>query len=145
MDWVSNPHTYTIRLQPTIMEKMKLHVASTAPEEACGILGGSTWQATTVIPIENVFHSPVQYRMDPKAQWDAFQSLEMKGLELIGIYHSHPSGPEEPSLTDVEQAYYPEAFYVIWFRNEEIWQCSAFRIINSAVSRGKIIMEAETK
>ncbi len=145
MDWVGKPQTNTIRLHPTHMEKMQVHVDSTAPEEACGILGGGAGQPNIVIPIENVYHSPVRYRMDPQAQWDAFQCLEKEGLELMGIYHSHPSGPEEPSLTDVRQAYYPEAFYIIWFRNPEIWQCSAFRIVNSVVIRGKIIIEVETK
>ena len=145
MDWVDNPHTITIRIHSTQMEKMQVHVDSTAPEEACGIVGGSSGQATTVIPIENVDHSPVRYRMDPQAQWNAFQYLEMEGLELIGIYHSHPSGPEEPSLIDVKQAYYPESFYMLWFRNDDGWQCSAYRIVDSAVSRVKIVIEAETE
>ena len=144
MDRVDKPHTNTIRLHSTHMEKMQAHVDSMAPEEACGVLGGVADQSSKVIPIENVYHSPMRYRMKPQSQWDAFQHLEREGLDLIGIYHSHPSGPEEPSLTDVRQAYYPEVFYLIWFRNEMTWQCSAFRIVNSSVSQLKIIIEAVT-
>ena len=35
------------------------------------------------------------------------------GLELLGIYHSHPRGENVPSARDIERAYYPDAAYVI--------------------------------
>ncbi len=35
------------------------------------------------------------------------------GEELLGIYHSHPSGENVPSARDIERAYYPEAAYFI--------------------------------
>lgn len=145
MDRVTNPDFTMIRVHPTHMEMMQVHVDSSAPEEACGIIGGRAGQANIVIPIENMYHSPVRYRMEPQAQWNALQYLEREGLELMGIYHSHPSGPEEPSLSDVKQAYYPEAFYLIWFKKEGIWQCSAFRIVNRRTSHISIIVEEETK
>jgi proteasome lid subunit RPN8/RPN11 len=34
-------------------------------------------------------------------------------LELVGIYHSHPTGENVPSQSDSEKAFYPEAAYVI--------------------------------
>lgn len=145
MDRVGKTHTNIIRVHPSHMEKMRAHVDSSAPEEACGILGGCAGQSYKVIPVENVYHSPVRFRMEPQAQWNAFQCLEREQLELIGNYHSHPSGPGKPSLTDIRQAYYPEAFYLIWFRNDKNWECSAFRIENGAVSRVKIILEAGAK
>jgi proteasome lid subunit RPN8/RPN11 len=35
------------------------------------------------------------------------------GLQLLGIYHSHPHGANEPSRTDIARAYYPDAAYFI--------------------------------
>jgi len=35
------------------------------------------------------------------------------GLELLGIYHSHPRGDNVPSARDIERAYYPDAAYFI--------------------------------
>jgi proteasome lid subunit RPN8/RPN11 len=49
-------------------------------------------------------------------------------MELIGIYHSHPHGPDEPSPTDVNEAYYPEAIHLIWSQRTGKWQCRAFMI-----------------
>lgn len=35
------------------------------------------------------------------------------GLELLGIYHSHPNSDNQPSARDIERAYYPDAVYLI--------------------------------
>ena len=40
--------------------------------------------------IPNAERSAVRFRMEPRAQWRAFQRIEAAGLELVGIYHSHP-------------------------------------------------------
>jgi len=41
------------------------------------------------------------------------REIRSAGLQLLGIYHSHPHGANEPSRTDVERAYYPDAAYFI--------------------------------
>jgi proteasome lid subunit RPN8/RPN11 len=51
--------------------------------------------------------------MDPTAQVQAMLEIEAAGWDVCGIFHSHPSGPPVPSATDVAQALYPEAVYVI--------------------------------
>ena len=39
--------------------------------------------------------------------------IDEAGLDLIGIYHSHVSSPAYPSRTDSEQAFWPDAVYLI--------------------------------
>jgi [CysO sulfur-carrier protein]-S-L-cysteine hydrolase len=39
--------------------------------------------------------------------------MEHAGLELGGIYHSHPRSPAFPSQADIRLALYPDAVYVI--------------------------------
>ena len=89
------------------------HLQQERPNEACGLLGGPPGQVERVYCIENVFHSPVAYFMDPIAQVQAMLEIEAAGWDVCGIFHSHPSGPPVPSATDVAQALYPEAVYVI--------------------------------
>jgi proteasome lid subunit RPN8/RPN11 len=104
-----------------------------APEEACGLLAGVGGEVLEVISVPNALHSPVRYRMDPRDQWRAFQTIEQRGWELLGIYHSHPNGPEVPSETDVSEAFYPEAAYLIWSRRSGTWSCRAFQIESGQV------------
>lgn len=55
--------------------------------------------------------------------------IEGLGLDLVGIYHSHPSGPPGPSPTDFADAAYPEAAYLIWFPGGGGWACRAFDLL----------------
>jgi len=125
------------KLNPIIIpEQLWLQICSQAdvhlPEEACGLLAGNDQRVQEVIPIPNILHSPVRYRMDPTDQLRAFQQIEERGFELVGIFHSHPLGPNRPSDTDIAEAYYPESVYVIIYPYETGWSARGF-IINAPV------------
>ena len=111
---------------------MCLDVSIRSPEEACGLLAGQLrgelYLATCVYPTTNLLHSTTRYRIDPAEQLAAFKEMEAQGLEMVGIYHSHPLGPDGPSPTDIAEAYYPEAVYLIWFRLDGEWACNAYTI-----------------
>ena len=116
-----------IKLTVQQYQQMLNHVAQEVPNEACGLLGGSRDQVLEVIPVKNTSESPFRFRMDPSEQVRALFGLEERGLELIAIYHSHPSGPPGPSLTDLSEAAYPEAYQLIWYQEGGNWKCSAYR------------------
>ena len=101
------------------------HVRRCAPEEACGLLGGKGDKVIWVYPISNIARSPERFRMDPLQQVEALMQID-EGGELVGIYHSHPSGPTTPSELDIKEAAYPEAAYLVWAKQDEEWQCRAF-------------------
>jgi proteasome lid subunit RPN8/RPN11 len=107
---------------------MRGHVSKIAPEEACGLLAGKDGQVTSTIPVTNELHSPVRFRMDPREQLHAFHWIESQDAELLGIYHSHPLGPDHPSPTDLSEFYYPGVLSVIWWRDSEAWQMRVFNL-----------------
>jgi proteasome lid subunit RPN8/RPN11 len=115
------------------LEQMRLDIEQHAPEEACGLLAGLENQVNIVLPITNELHSPVRYRMAAREQLEAFEKIDQAGLELIGIYHSHPNGPNGLSATDIAEAFYPEALYLIWSAQDGVWSCRAFRIQDGRV------------
>jgi proteasome lid subunit RPN8/RPN11 len=110
-------------------QKMRRHVSRCAPREACGLLSGTREQVIWSQGIPNAEASPVRFRMEPRAQWRAFQRMESAGLELVGIYHSHPNGPARPSPTDIAGNMYPVA-QLIWFREKGRWQARGYNIEN---------------
>jgi proteasome lid subunit RPN8/RPN11 len=112
----------------TIWQAMRQHVESLLPEEACGILGGTDRHVKHAIPVANSLHSPYRYRMDPSEQVRAFEALDSQGLELLAIFHSHPNGPDVPSQTDIDEAFYPDQAYLIWFQRQGAWDCRGFTI-----------------
>ncbi len=111
----------------SIVAGMRRAVEAALPEEACGLLFGRGQRVDRAAAIENELHSRLRFRLEPRAQLSAMQSAEDDGLELLGIYHSHPEGPAQPSATDLQEAAYPEAAYLIWWRSSSgSWQCSLY-------------------
>jgi len=100
---------------PRPLAKQILQQAQTSPEtEICGLISASNGRPQRCIPVPNVADQPQRlFSMDPECQIDAMRSMREQGEELFAIYHSHPHGPAEPSDTDLEQADYPEALYLI--------------------------------
>lgn len=133
-----NESTASVQITRLHYEAMMQHVAGLTPEEACGLVAGSQGRSTEVIPIENVLHSRVRFKMEPAAQLAAFTLFDRKGWDLLAIYHSHPDGPTHPSDTDLIEAYYPEAVYLIWFQANQRWECQAYHIADHQARLAKI-------
>ena len=110
-------------------QQMLHHVDRHIPLEACGLLAGIDNRVEKVIEVRNQAQSPVRFVMDPYEQLKAFDWIESNGLDLLGIFHSHPAGPETASATDIAEATY-EVVHVIWSRIEERWQARGFWIEN---------------
>jgi proteasome lid subunit RPN8/RPN11 len=71
-----------------------------ASEECCGLLLGSE-AIEEARPADNVSADPRRrFEIDPQALVDAHRAARSGGPCVLGYYHSHPSGPAEPSATD---------------------------------------------
>lgn len=79
--------------------------AAAFPLECCGLLLGHGGVIERVQPVPNVHPHPAQhFELDPVALIAAHKAARSGGPELIGYYHSHPSGLPEPSRTDQDYA-----------------------------------------
>lgn len=117
------------------------HAREEAPNEACGILAGKDGRVMRLYKSRNANRSPSSYALDPTQQYRIFKDIEDRGLELVGIYHSHPSSPATPSDIDVDQAYYPESSYVlISLANPPEAQVRAFRITDGGVAEEDLVV-----
>jgi proteasome lid subunit RPN8/RPN11 len=84
------------------------------PNECCGLLAGRDGEVLGVIQTTNADGSPTSFRVDPLELLRAFEGMEYAGLDLVGIYHSHPASPARMSPTDLKYAPgYPEVAHVI--------------------------------
>lgn len=81
-------------------------LASSGGEEVVGLLVGRRDGASVIVDYlyhaTNVKHSSVEFEADPWHVVQAHVSADKYGLEVVGIYHSHPSCPPTPSHLDIE-------------------------------------------
>jgi len=90
------------------------HATSTRSLECFGLLAGRDGVITKAYPAKNVAANPATaYEIAPREIFDLMREMRAAGLDLLGIYHSHPNGKNEPSPRDIESAYYPDAAYFI--------------------------------
>ncbi|MEE9613412.1 MAG: M67 family metallopeptidase [Thermodesulfobacteriota bacterium] len=87
------------------------------PHECCGVLVGSSGQERTVtkaIEVENLNKERARdrYEIDPAELNRVDREARKEGLDIIGIYHSHPDHPDRPSEFDRKRGQ-PEYSYVI--------------------------------
>ncbi len=102
-----------MKIPQSIINDILAHAKEGYPHEVCGLITGKEKLPTRIFRITNTDKSSVSYMMDPAEQFRAFKEIRNEGLELLAIYHSHPTSPSYPSQTDVRLAFYPEAVYVI--------------------------------
>ena len=122
-------------------DEMLRHVVEQAPLEACGMLAGKNGRVEKVILVRNQAQSPTRFVMDPYEQLRAFEWIDSQGLDLIGIFHSHPTGPETVSATDIKEAAY-EVVHLIWSRLDDIWKLRGFWIRDGQAQEVALWVEA---
>ncbi|HEY4740454.1 MAG TPA: M67 family metallopeptidase [Candidatus Acidoferrales bacterium] len=84
--------------------------------ECCGLLagGGGDGAITSFYPAANcAAHPATSYEIAPRDLFRIMREIRAAGLELLGIYHSHPMGDSFPSARDIERAFYADATYFI--------------------------------
>ncbi len=111
--------------------QMVEHVLSDTTQEMCGLLSGREGRVEHVLPVPNTLHSPLAYRMNGPEFAAAMVACE---FEPLGIFHSHLAGPATPSPTDVAQAWYPDAIYLIVSLLQSPPSVRAFRIVEGEVN-----------
>jgi [CysO sulfur-carrier protein]-S-L-cysteine hydrolase len=106
---------------------MLRYVAEHVPLEACGLLAGKDELVGKILPVLNQAKSPVRFVMEPYEQLQAFEWIDSHGLDLIGIFHSHPTGPDTLSETDIREAAY-EVVHLVWSHSAAGWRLRGFWI-----------------
>jgi proteasome lid subunit RPN8/RPN11 len=92
-------------------DELIAHAREDAPNECCGYLRARDGRVGETYRAQNERNSPYGYSLDSKSLLAA-NDLDDDGWE-VGIYHSHPRSPAEPSQTDINLATYPHWTYLI--------------------------------
>lgn len=124
----------------SVMDQLRDSAAQAHPRECCGILLGAGGRITRAYPTQNVHPAPeTHFEMDPQALIDAHRAAREGGPQVIGYYHSHPTGDAVPSETDRAMASGDGRIWAIIARREiTFWRDSpdAFEPLSYNVFEG---------
>jgi predicted GIY-YIG superfamily endonuclease/proteasome lid subunit RPN8/RPN11 len=103
-----------VRVSSRVLDAIQAHAALTAPEECCGILLGREGLIEEARLADNVAPDRTRrFEIGPQHLVDAHRAARSGGPQVLGYYHSHPSGPAEPSVTDRMQAAHDSSVWAI--------------------------------
>jgi proteasome lid subunit RPN8/RPN11 len=123
-----------------VLQQMQSHALQDPLTECCGMLAGRDGVITRAFRASNAAKNPAaEYEIAPKQLFQLTREIRAAELELLGIYHSHPNGQNEPSARDIEQAYYPDvAYFIISPQQDAEKPLRVFSITNGQVSELEI-------
>lgn len=85
------------------MRQLAEHAAGAGPRESCALLFGRGSLVHEVYLADNADERPERrFTIPPDQLMEAYGTAERSGLEVVGIFHSHPSSEAFPSDTDVQ-------------------------------------------
>ncbi len=96
-------------LPHTLLQAIQDHLEAAYPEEGVGFLLGQEYprKVEAILPLPNRReHTARQnrYLIAPEDYLQAELSAEQRGLVLLGVFHSHPDHPNQPSEYDRQWA-----------------------------------------
>jgi proteasome lid subunit RPN8/RPN11 len=108
-----------IEIPTPLLRAIQAHGEEAYPEEGAGLLlgqmNGEHSQAKAIFPLTNAREPAARhnrYLITPQDMLRGEQEALRLGLEVIGVFHSHPDHPNQPSQFDQEWAL-PWYSYVI--------------------------------
>jgi [CysO sulfur-carrier protein]-S-L-cysteine hydrolase len=125
-----------MRMKQAHWDELVAHARDEAPNECCGYLRVEGGVVQETFRSRNLRASPYGYELDAESLLAA-NSLDDEGHQ-VGIYHSHPRSPAEPSQTDINLAYYPHWSYLIVSLADGKPAVRAWRIAGGRVNEEEI-------
>ncbi len=103
-----------VKIVKSVYDGIIKHAESGYPEEVCGVLIGKKGSITNFKECRNLNYERARdrYELDPLSFKEADDWTRSNGMEILGVYHSHPDHPPRPSGFDRERAW-PDWVYII--------------------------------
>jgi proteasome lid subunit RPN8/RPN11 len=121
-----------IKINSGAWETMVAHAQSTFPDECCGVMvgtiDGDNKLVTAAIAVENAYKGKQEdrYEIRPEDLLAADKSARTQGLDLIGIFHSHPDCDAYFSKTDLENSCPWYSFVVLSIKGGKFDHANSF-------------------
>ena len=130
-----------MRIARELYDEIVAHAREEAPNECCGMVASHDGQAVKVYRATNAAASPLRYEIDGAEQYRIQMEIEDADLELGVIYHSHTRSAPDPSQTEINLAFYPDALYVIVGLADDEPEVRAFKIRDGAVAEAELVVD----
>lgn len=113
-----------MEISSTLLSRLLNDARLSPAQEVCGLLFGTPGWIAAAQACANVAPDPRRhFEIDPAALFAAHRAARAGGRQVIGHYHSHPSGIAVPSARDAAGAMGDDALWLIVTTTEaRLWR-----------------------
>jgi proteasome lid subunit RPN8/RPN11 len=117
---------FRLRLPADLYADMIRQALAEQPNECCGLLAGMLevrdlpdrpaapiGKVMERYPLVNEAASPKEFVSEPRSMFAAVRDMCQRGLDILAVYHSHPTSAPLPSRTDLARNYSPDVVNLI--------------------------------
>ncbi len=116
-----------LEIQKSLLEEIYQHAIDTYPDECCGIMAGVIQAENRIV--KKVFQaenlnkerSHDRYEMNEKDFLRADRQAAKLGMDIVGIYHSHPDHPSKASETDRQKAHEGYSYLIVAIHDRKFY------------------------
>ncbi|MEW6202975.1 MAG: M67 family metallopeptidase [bacterium] len=109
-----------LKISEPLISTILHHCENEKPYEACGILAGKNYQVLKIFPARNIERSPTTYRIDPAFYLEMNRQARSEGMDIVGVYHSHPTGFTGMSQRDIALGWENFFYLIVSFEAQEV-------------------------
>lgn len=116
---MNTPPRFLLRIPAPLYDAMIEQARAELPAECCGLLAGRISEDGLLAevveryPLINELKSPTEFVSEPRSHLAAERDIRQKQLDVLAVYHSHPSSAPIPSKSDLERSYRPSVMNLI--------------------------------
>ena len=111
--------TPTLAISQPLLDQIHEHALKAYPHECCGVLVGYRSEGNSVVErivsSQNITEDDpgTSYQVDWNVLLETTKATRAGDAEIVGFYHSHPSGPATPSRRDRADAWEGYSYLIV--------------------------------
>jgi proteasome lid subunit RPN8/RPN11 len=142
----------SLHLPTDIEAQIRAHGEAGYPHEGAGFLlgriDGEQRNVISILPVENAREEAARhnrYLLGPEQMLNAENTAQRLGLDVLGVFHSHPDHPAEPSEFDREWALPFFSYIIVSINQAKASETRSWRLVedrSAFIEEPIIIMES---
>lgn len=138
-----------LRLPDDVVATLDELASDGYPHEVCGLLvGRATESGTAVERVATARNLAVErlvdrYELDPDDFRRADEEARRAGLDVVGIWHTHPDHPARPSQTDLDAAWPGYSYLIVSVGGDGVQERRAWQLDGDVFIEQEIEQEIE--
>ncbi len=135
-----------LRIRKRALDKILNLAERDYPNETCGLMLGKFEGDEKIVfgayetKNANQERARDRYEIDPRDYLKAEEKAREFGLEIVGVYHSHPDHPDRPSEFDLKRAFEGYSYLIVSVQNGKALSYRSWTLVDGKFLEEEVVI-----